>query len=146
MKAMETSLIHQEKEEEEKEAHIFAGKEVWIRADPVPRFLPPFKSRNSSSLMEMGCREVKMRRKEKSKEKETPREGTRKPEKETAREGARVPHRPIIKVERKEKSASHRRIAQRRKRKKEEVKASRRGGVTKKRGGKEGERREDTRT
>ena len=40
VKATETSLIHQEKEGE---ADMFVGKEVWIRADPVPAHPSPFK-------------------------------------------------------------------------------------------------------
>ena len=39
MRETETSLIYQGKEEE-KEADIFAGKEVWNRADPVLLPLP----------------------------------------------------------------------------------------------------------
>ena len=62
---------------------------------------------------------------EKSKEKETAREGTRKPWKETAREGG--PEYPIAQESKWEESGEvHPTSVQRRSRKEEEVKASRR--------------------
>ena len=74
-----------------------------------------FNSSKSSSLMEMGCRDVKMKRKEKIKRKRNSQGKNTKTFEGNTRERARVPHRPRIKVGRKGKSASHRRSAQRRK-------------------------------
>ena len=43
VRATETSSSSHEEKEGEKEADTFAGKEVWIRADPVPIPFSPFK-------------------------------------------------------------------------------------------------------
>ena len=63
MKATEKSSTHPE-QEGEKEAVIFV-------ADLVPPSILPLDSSNSSRLMEMGCREEKMRSEEKVKLKRT---------------------------------------------------------------------------
>ena len=117
----------------------------------APLHLLPFNISNSSSLMEIGCRDVKMRRKEQFKRKRNSQgkdpntfegnseRGDPRTLEGNCQGGARVPHRPRINVGRKETSASHRRSAQSSGRRiKEEVKASRRDGATKKRGRKEG--------
>ena len=67
---------------------------MWIRANPVLFPCHPLSISNSSSLMEMGCREEKMRNEGKIKRKRNSQGKDPATLKETSREGARVPPSP----------------------------------------------------